>query len=71
MSYFTFGNKQFLVTHAGIPCMPTIKTPTIEMIKGIGKYEQHEEIDNAFIENVQEVTPIHGHRNTMRSPSLL
>jgi tRNA splicing ligase len=49
--------------------MPTIKTPTIEMIKGVGKYEQHEEIDNAFIENVQEVTPIHGHRNTMRSPS--
>lgn len=69
MSYFTFGNKQFLVTHAGIPCMPTIKTPTIEMIKGVGKYEQHEEIDNAFIENVQEVTPIHGHRNTMRTSS--
>lgn len=72
MSYFTFCGHDYLVTHGGVPCMPTIKTPTMEMIKGVGKYEDHDNIDKMFNENEEKNTTrtvqIHGHRNVMRVP---
>ena len=72
MSYFTFGGHDYLVTHGGVPCMPTIKTPTMEMIKGVGKYEDHDKIDKMFNENEEKnktwTVQIHGHRNVMRVP---
>ena len=68
MSYFTFNRTNFLVTHGGVPCMPTMKTQTIELIKGVGKYEDHNKIDFKFQSNSDGNTvSIHGHRNTMRS----
>lgn len=69
MSYFTFNGFNFLVTHAGVPCLPDIKTPAIDFIKGVGKYEEHELIDKQFSKNTDSHTiSIHGHRNTMRVP---
>ena len=68
MSYFTFNGHSYLVTHGGVPCMPTMKTQTIELIKGIGKYEDHDKIDKQFNENEEKVSQIHGHRNVMRVP---
>lgn len=72
MSYFTFNSHDYLVTHAGIPCLPTIKTQSIEFIKGIGKYEEHELIDKTFydlsMKNKDYTVQIHGHRNAMRVP---
>lgn len=69
MSYFTYDGHNFLVTHAGLPCMPDIKTPSIEMIKGVGKYEDIESIEKAFIKNEHGlVLQIHGHRNIMNNP---
>lgn len=72
MSYFTFCGHDYLVTHGGVPCMPTIKTPTMEMIKGVGKYEDHDKIDKMFNENEEKnktwTVQIHGHRNVMRVP---
>ena len=68
MSYFTFNRTNFLVTHGGVPCMPTMKSQTIELIKGVGKYEDHDKIDFKFQSNSDGNTvSIHGHRNTMRS----
>lgn len=67
MSYFTFAGRRFLVTHAGVPTMPTNHTPTIELIKGVGKYEEHEEVDKRFADN-WDVIQIHGHRNIMKVP---
>jgi len=72
MSYFTFNGHDYLVTHGGVPCMPTMKTQTIELIKGVGKYEDHDKIDKQFNENEEKnktwTVQIHGHRNVMRVP---
>lgn len=72
MSYFTFNGHDYLVTHGGVPCMPTIKTATNELIKGVGKYEDHDKIDKQFNENEEKnktwTVQIHGHRNVMRVP---
>lgn len=67
MSYFTINGQTFLVTHGGLPNLPTMKTQTIEMIKGVGKYEDAEVIDKTFIANTcGSVCTIHGHRNIMK-----
>lgn len=72
MSYFTFNGHRYLVTHGGVPCMPTMKTQTIELIKGVGKYEEHDKIDKQFNKNEEKnktwTVQIHGHRNVMRVP---
>lgn len=72
MSYFTFNGHRYLVTHGGVPCIPTIKTATNELIKGVGKYEDHDKIDKQFNENEEKnktwTVQIHGHRNVMRVP---
>lgn len=70
MSYFTFADKTYLVTHAGLSCLPDIKTPTEEMIKGIGKYEEVKEIEEAFKNNVANVIQVHGHRNIMKEKAV-
>ena len=72
MSYFKFNGQTFLVTHGGLPNIPTMKTQTIEMIKGVGKYEDAEVIDETFIANTcGEVCTIHGHRNIMKLPPII
>ena len=74
MSYFTFGGHDYLVTHGGLPCMPTMKTQNIEMIKGVGKYEDHDKIDKQFNKNEADnktwTVQIHGHRNVLRVPTV-
>ena len=72
MSYFKFNGQTFLVTHGGLPNLPTMKTQTIEMIKGVGRYEDAEAIDETFIANTcGEVCTIHGHRNIMKLPPII
>ena len=67
MSYFTYNCHDYLVTHGGLPSLPDMKTPTVEMIKGVGKYEDHEKIDKQFIINTcGSVCTVHGHRNVMK-----
>lgn len=71
MSYFEFNGHRYLVTHGGLPCMPTMKTQTKEMVHGVGKYEDHEAIDNMFVQNQigkNLIKSVHGHRNVMREP---
>ena len=69
MSYFAFNGSYFVVTHAGLPCVPDIFTPTQEMIKGVGKYEDHELIDAEFEKNTpSNFYQIHGHRNSFKVP---
>ena len=72
MSYFTFNCHDYLVTHAGLSSLPDMKTPTIEMIKGVGKYEEHEKVDKQFVDNEEKnktyTVQIHGHRNVLKAP---
>ena len=70
MSYFDFCGARFLVTHGGLPCLPDIFTPTREMIKGVGRYDDHEFIDKNFNEKAPYwAWQIHGHRNTLKVPA--
>lgn len=69
MSYITYNDRNYFICHGGLPCLPNLKTQTIEMIKGVGKYEDHEHIDSQFAINTPLYTfQIHGHRNTMKVP---
>lgn len=51
MSYFTYNGHNYIVTQGGIPCLPDIFTPTEELIKDVGKYEDHDKIDKQFNES--------------------
>ena len=75
LSYFKFNNKLYLVTHAGVPIMPSITMATDEMYRGVGKYEDSRECDLSFIKHIKEdgveVISIHGHRNVFKDEAKL
>lgn len=63
--YFTFDNKNVIVTHGGTPCIPNFTIPTMQLIKGVGEYSESEMVDETFSKNPlnQNCYSIHGHRN--------
>lgn len=69
MAYFKFGKNVYLITHGGLSNVPTIFTPTQEFIKGVGKYENLEEIYNSWNNNTPDnYIQIHSHRNIFKLP---
>ena len=65
-AYFDYGNKTYLVTHGGLSTIPENLTlvSTSQMIKGVGNYNDAEDVDNAFMRNANDnCYQIHGHRN--------
>ncbi|MCM1497218.1 MAG: metallophosphoesterase [Clostridium sp.] len=69
-AYFEFNGKVYLITHGGLPNIPTIFTATEEFIKGVGKYEDTEEVYTAWLKNTPEnYIQIHGHRNVFKYPT--
>lgn len=69
-AYFKFGEKIYLITHGGLPNVPTIFTPTEEFINGVGKYEEVEEIYNSWLQNTADnYVQIHAHRNIFELPT--
>lgn len=69
--YFTYKGKEFIVTHGGISNIPEnlTKIATVQMIKGVGNYQDADDVDITFT----KVTPsntyqIHGHRNITKTP---
>ncbi len=70
LEYFEFGINKYVVCHGGIPCIPSILISTEELIKGVGKYEEEEQIGKKFGENTDCLhTLIHGHRNIFNNPA--
>lgn len=69
--YFSFGNRKFLLTHAGINTLPNLILSEDNYIKGIGRYEDSENVDNCIYEFSKKLISlgqvplisIHGHRN--------
>jgi predicted kinase len=62
--YVSFGDKEYLFCHAGIPTIPNIFTASEEIIKGVGKYEDLELIYDSWNKKTKEnQIMIHGHRN--------
>ena len=75
LSYFKFNNKLYLVTHAGVPVMPSMTMASNEIIKGVGKYEDSRTVDKSFVDycknNGVKVISIHGHRNIFDDEAIM
>lgn len=84
-SYFVYDGKTFLVTHGGVSSIPyrtlngkdmtldlnLLSIATEQMIKGVGKYEDADAVDESFKNSFrprQNIYQIHGHRNITNSP---
>ena len=68
-AYYTYMDKKVFVCHGGISslCVNPLFINTETLIKGVGRYEQTEANDRAFvqyaIDNDENLYQIHGHRN--------
>ena len=70
-AYYKYGDKIFLVTHAGLSTLPKNLgyVATEQMIKGVGTYNDFEKIADTFVNTTPvNVFQIHGHRNTKQLP---
>lgn len=70
-AYYQYGDKTFLVTHAGLSTMPENLSfvATDQMIRGVGNYNDFEKIADTFLRTTpNNVYQIHGHRNTKNLP---
>lgn len=76
-SFFNYHEKTFLITHGGISNVPMIDednygltfVATNKMIKGVGRYNDSDEVDKSFTDNMGYFFyQIHGHRNISGSP---
>lgn len=70
-AYYQYGDKMFLVTHAGLSTISENLSfvATDQMIRGVGNYNDFEKIADAFLRTTpNNVYQIHGHRNTKNLP---
>lgn len=67
LAYFNFRGITYLVTHGGVPCVPSLTTASNELIKGVGKYVDVKQVDEAFVNN-ETCISIHAHRNVFKDP---
>lgn len=70
-AYYKYGNKVFLVTHAGLSTVPDNLSfvATDQMIHGVGNYNDFEKVAKTFFDTTPEnYYQIHGHRNTKQVP---
>ena len=69
LAYFCYHDSLAVVTHAGVPCIPTKLTPTREFIKGTGSYADIYIVEESFMKNTApHVLQVHGHRNPKLAP---
>lgn len=70
-AYFKYGDNVYLVTHGGLSTIPDNLSfvATEQMIKGVGSYNQSENVDNTFVRTTPDnYYQIHGHRNVKQLP---
>lgn len=71
-AWYTYGNKEVLVTHGGIATMPNNlgMLATEQMIKGVGNYNDYNVVAETWLNTTKDnMYQIFGHRNT-RSDSI-
>ena len=68
LAYINFRNKNYLITHGGMSNIPSIATATEQLIRGVGKYEDIEAIQEVFHKNAPDTIQISGHRNVTKQP---
>ena len=66
MAYITFRGKNYFISHGGIPCLPTIFTPTYQLIHGVGKYEDTISLYEHWYD--KSTVMVHAHRNVLNHP---
>lgn len=70
MAFFEYRGKIYCVTHGGIPVPPSIFMATSEMVKGVGKYEEVEQVYDSWLKNTPEnYVLVHAHRNIKLLPT--
>ena len=64
MTRFKFGENEYFINHGGFPRIPTIFDKTIQIIKGVGKYGDEEEVIKNWAKNTKNNQfQIFGHRD--------
>ena len=70
-AWYTYGDKEVFVTHAGLATMPENVSllATEQMIRGVGKYEDSDTIADTWMNTTSDnMYQIHGHRNIKALP---
>jgi hypothetical protein len=71
---YNYDGNVYFVCHGGLPKLPDMFTATVELIKGVGKYEDYLEVCNSWNKwsekNGNKYYQIFGHRNTTNTPIL-
>ena len=73
-AYYKYGDKIFLVTHAGLSRIPENISfvATQQMIKGVGDYDDFEIVAESFRQSMPDnYYQIYGHRNTKQAPIMI
>ena len=67
--YFKFNNKKYLITHAGLACIPRQHMAACQYISGHGGYEYNvtEKFQNSIKKSNQDIIQIFGHRSALTS----
>lgn len=69
MAYFKFDGNIYFICHGGIPVYPNIFVSSHNLSKGVGKYEDTEEVEKSWAKNTSDyMYQIHGHRNIDNLP---
>lgn len=68
--YVKFGEKDVLITHGGLPTIPNIFTQTMQIINGVGGYEDTEQIYDVWQSHdyAESTIFVHAHRNSFDYP---
>lgn len=70
-AWFTYGDKEVVVTHGGIATMPENLTymATTQMIHGVGDYNDSDIIADTWLRTTSDnMYQVHGHRNVKNVP---
>ena len=71
VAWFTYGDKEIVVTHGGIATMPENLTymATTQMIHGVGDYNDSDIIADTWLKTTSDnMYQVHGHRNVKNVP---
>lgn len=71
VAWFTYGDKEIVVTHGGIATMPENLTymATTQMIHGVGDYNDSDIIADTWLRTTADnMYQVHGHRNVKNVP---
>lgn len=68
LCYIKYGTANILATHGGLADIPTLLTPSADMIRGVGTYDDAQLCAETFTRLNPNCISIHGHRNTTNLP---